>query len=108
MVDQGVPTMLHNRVVNYFNYLWMRNKGKNQHLLLNDCPTCLRAEVYLSITRPMLETVRLSFCISLVMVFISWFWICYLSFAGRYCSQGKHYKQIFNFKWHITQLETLL
>ena len=57
MADQHVPKTLKHRVVDYYDYLWLRNKGVVIKALLKDCPPCMKAEVALSITNTMLTSV---------------------------------------------------
>ena len=55
MVDQDVPRPLQQRVISYFDYLWIRNKGVDIKELCSDAPVCLAAELYLEVARPMFE-----------------------------------------------------
>lgn len=49
MKDMKLNSKLRNRVISYFDYLWMRNKGVDQHTLLRDAPFCLQTELALHI-----------------------------------------------------------
>lgn len=49
MKDMKLNSKLRNRVISYFDYLWMRNKGVDQYTLLRDAPPCLQAELALYI-----------------------------------------------------------
>ncbi|XP_071851243.1 uncharacterized protein [Apostichopus japonicus] len=49
MKDMKLNSKLRNRVISYFDYLWMRNKGVDQHTLLRDAPFCLQTELALNI-----------------------------------------------------------
>ena len=51
------------RLMNYFSYLWNRNKGINAKALFNDLPTSMRADVAVLIGRQMFEKVCLSVCL---------------------------------------------
>ena len=59
MEDLQVPRILQKRVTDYHKYVWARNRGKDVKVLFQDAPYCLQAEVYLEITRDMLENVCL-------------------------------------------------
>ena len=74
MEDQHVPKTLRHRVISYFGHLWLRTKGVEIQSMFEDCPRCLLAEVSLTITRPMLETV----CISMQDV------LFYVSYWSKY------------------------
>ena len=57
MADQLVPKTLRHRVLDYYDYLWVRNKGVVIKSLFRDCPACMMADVALSITETMLKSV---------------------------------------------------
>ena len=57
MADQKVPPNLQKRVINSYNYIWVRNRGHDVKRLFSDAPYCLQSEVYLAVTRDMLENV---------------------------------------------------
>ena len=59
MEDLQVPRILQKRVTDYHKYVWARNRGKDVKVLFQDAPYCLQAEVYMEITRDMLENVCL-------------------------------------------------
>jgi len=59
MEDQAVPWSLQHRVISYFDYLWMRNKGVDIKSLFHDCPSCLKSELFLEIARPMFKAISL-------------------------------------------------
>jgi voltage-gated potassium channel len=53
--DRDAPQQLSDRVRNYYDYLWARDKGQNDAELLNDLPGPLRLDVMLHITRNILQ-----------------------------------------------------
>ncbi|CAH1786243.1 unnamed protein product [Owenia fusiformis] len=57
LVDQGVTSSLQNRVISYYDYLWTRNKGVDVKTNLMDCPEPFLAEIYLSLTKCMIDTI---------------------------------------------------
>ena len=57
MQDQHVKKDMQKHVIDYHNYVWARNRGKDVKVLFQDAPYCLQADVYLEITRDMLENV---------------------------------------------------
>ena len=59
MKDLQIPADVQKRVIDYHNYVWARNRGKDVKVLFQDAPYCLQAEVYMEITRDMLENVCL-------------------------------------------------
>ncbi|XP_022094111.1 uncharacterized protein LOC110981133 isoform X3 [Acanthaster planci] len=59
MKDMRLNSKLRNRVVSYFDYLWMRNKGVDQHTLFKDAPFCLQTEIGLAVYEKSLKKVPL-------------------------------------------------
>ncbi|XP_071795542.1 uncharacterized protein [Asterias amurensis] len=59
MKDMKLNGKLRNRVVAYFDYLWMRNKGIDQHGLFKDAPFCLQTEIGLAVNENNLKKVPL-------------------------------------------------
>ena len=57
MDDQEVPRSLKDKIIDYFDYLWKRNEGENIKLLLRDAPSTLLAELYVSLTKNMINQV---------------------------------------------------
>ena len=62
--EEQLPSCLQTRVMNFFDYLWLRNKGADrQQELLADMPSCMQAELFLTITQQLIRHVRkTSFC----------------------------------------------
>eukprot|EP01135_Chromosphaera_perkinsii_P004900 Nk52_evm5s304 gene=Nk52_evmTU5s304 len=57
--DQGVAEGLQKRIIKYYEYLWMRNRGVDGVDLFNDMPMTLRAEVSLGINAEVISKVPL-------------------------------------------------
>ena len=64
MKEQHLSSVMHRRVLRFFDYLWARNKGADQRTLLSDMPYCMQAEVSLAITEFLLKTVSEAFSTS--------------------------------------------
>ncbi len=64
MKEQHLSSVMHRRVLGFFDYLWARNKGADQRTLLSDMPYCMQAEVSLAITEFLLKTVSEAFSTS--------------------------------------------
>lgn len=54
-----IPEHLQNRVRSYFDYVWARNKGLDEQLILEELPQPLRVDLRLFLHRQVLETVPL-------------------------------------------------
>ena len=59
MKEQQLPSALKHRVLDFFEYLWVRNKGTDRKSLLSDMPYCMQAEVSLATTESLLRKVLL-------------------------------------------------
>ena len=59
MKEQQLPSALKHRVLDFFEYLWVRNKGTDRQSLLSDMPYCMQAEVSLATTESLLRKVLL-------------------------------------------------
>lgn len=59
MTEQHFTSGLQKRVVHFFDYLWVRNKGVNRESLLVDMPSCMQAEVSLATTESLIKEVKL-------------------------------------------------
>ena len=46
------------RVMDFFDYLWVRNKGTDRQTLLADMPYCMQAEVSMATTEPLMRNVK--------------------------------------------------
>ncbi len=57
MKEQHFSSVIRRRVLDFFDYLWVRNKGTHRQSLLADMPYCLRAEVSLATTELLLKNV---------------------------------------------------
>ena len=57
MKEQHLPSTLKHRVLDFFEYLWVRNKGTDRRNLLSDLPYCMQAEVSLATTEDLLKKV---------------------------------------------------
>ena len=57
MTEQHLPGKLKGRVLKFFNYLWVRNKGVDRRSLFDDMPSCMLAEVSLATTEQLLKEV---------------------------------------------------
>ena len=57
MKEQHLPSVLKHRVLDFFEYLWVRNKGTDRTNLLSDLPYCMQAEVSLATTESLLKKV---------------------------------------------------
>jgi len=50
MKDQNMPLSLQQRVVNFFQYIWRRNRGSRNENIFVDLPPCLHGEFCLELT----------------------------------------------------------
>ncbi len=57
MNEQQLSGKLRSRVLRFFDYLWVRNKGVNRRSLFDDMPSCMLAEVSLATTERLLKEV---------------------------------------------------
>ena len=57
MREQHLSSTLQNRVLKYFDYLWVRNKGVDRQSLFKDIPSCMQAEVSLATTEELIKSV---------------------------------------------------
>ena len=57
MREQHLSSALQNRVLKYFDYLWVRNKGVDRQSLFKDIPSCMQAEVSLATTEELIKSV---------------------------------------------------
>ena len=62
MREQHLSSIMQQRVVKFFDYLWVRNKGIDRKSLLADMPYCMQAEVSLATTEPLLRNVMVVYC----------------------------------------------
>ncbi|XP_077978719.1 uncharacterized protein LOC144434138 [Glandiceps talaboti] len=59
MHDQGLPSKLQKKVVSYYDYIWMRNKGVDIKNLLKDSPSCMHAAIWLGANEHLLKKVAM-------------------------------------------------
>jgi CRP-like cAMP-binding protein len=57
MMQQNVSPAIESRVLNYFNYVWAANGGKDIQQVLDLLPDSLRSEVSIHLTRSLVERV---------------------------------------------------
>ena len=57
MKDQKLSSLIQHRVLGFFDYLWIRNKGTNPQFLLSDMPYCMQSEVSLATTERLISQV---------------------------------------------------
>ncbi|XP_066276868.1 uncharacterized protein [Branchiostoma lanceolatum] len=55
MKDQDVPQDLRHKVVNYYDYIWLRNRGVDVSTLFLEAPRCLQEDVSYSMTKEYLD-----------------------------------------------------
>ena len=65
MREQHFSSGLQNRVLHFFDYLWIRNKGAGRQSLLEDMPSCMQAEVSLATTERLIKQACHSLSLSL-------------------------------------------
>ena len=58
MKQQKLSSPVQGRVINFFDYLWVRNKGTDPHTLLADMPYCMQSEVSLATTESLIKQVH--------------------------------------------------
>ena len=58
MHEQQLSSLMKHRVLDFFNYLWVRNNGTDRQTLLADMPYCMQAEVSMATTEPLMRNVR--------------------------------------------------
>lgn len=58
MKQQKLPSAVQGRVLNFFDYLWVRNKGTDPQVLLGDMPYCMQSEVSLATTETLIKKVQ--------------------------------------------------
>ena len=61
MHEQHLSSVMRRRVLDFFDYLWVRNKGTDRQSLLSDMPYCMQAEVSLATTESLLRNVTREF-----------------------------------------------
>ena len=62
MREQQLCSLTQQRVMDFFDYLWVKNNGTDRQTLLADMPYCMRAEVSMATTEPLMRNVR-SICV---------------------------------------------
>ena len=67
MHEQQLSSMMQQRVLDFFDYLWVRNKGTERQTLFADMPYCMQAEVSLATTEPLMRNVRTAIYCNLIL-----------------------------------------
>ena len=62
MKQHKLSSVVQSRVLNFFDYLWVRNKGTDPQILLEDMPYCMQSEVSLATTESLIKQVCISSC----------------------------------------------
>ena len=57
MKENHLTSSIQNRVLHFFEYLWVRNKGADRRSLFSDMPYCMQAEVSLATVENLLKKV---------------------------------------------------
>jgi len=57
--SRRVTPELNQQVRNYYDYIWVRFRGMNERNLLGDLPTPIRLEIFLQLTRELIDKVPL-------------------------------------------------
>ena len=58
MHEQQLSSLTQQRVMDFFDYLWVKNNGTDRQTLLADMPYCMQAEVSIATTEPLMRNVR--------------------------------------------------
>ena len=58
MQEKRLSSHMKQRVKDFFDFLWKRNKGIDKKTILDDIPYCLEAEVMMVVTKPLMTNVR--------------------------------------------------
>ena len=58
MREQQLSSLTQQRVMDFFDYLWVKNNGTDRQTLLADMPYCMQAEVSMATTEPLMRNVR--------------------------------------------------
>ena len=66
MTEQHLSGKLQKRVLKFFDYLWVRNKGADRRSLFDDMPSCMLAEVSLATTEKLFKEVNVHVMIQYV------------------------------------------
>jgi len=59
MLDQNIPGTLQNRVMNFYEFIWNKNKGIEHSTLFYDMPLCMNGELCLGMIKDILYAVPL-------------------------------------------------
>lgn len=59
MSDQDIPEALQNRVMNFYEFIWNKNKGIDHSTLFYDMPLCMSGELCLGMVKDILYSVPL-------------------------------------------------
>ncbi|XP_068721896.1 uncharacterized protein [Montipora capricornis] len=59
MSDQNIPKALQNRVMNFYDFIWDKNKGIDHGTLFYDMPVCMNGELCLEMVKDIIYAVPL-------------------------------------------------
>ncbi|XP_068704187.1 uncharacterized protein [Montipora foliosa] len=59
MSDQNIPKALQNRVMNFYDFIWDKNKGIDHGTLFYDMPVCMKGELCLEMVKEIIYAVPL-------------------------------------------------
>ena len=58
MHEQELSSPMQQRVMDFFDYLWVKNNGTDRQTLLTDLPYCMQADVSMATIEPLMRNVR--------------------------------------------------
>jgi hypothetical protein len=58
MHEQQISPPMKQRVVDFFDYLWIKNNGTERQTLLTDMPYCMQADVSMATIEPLMRNAR--------------------------------------------------
>lgn len=89
MKQQNLSSSVQGRVLNFFDYLWIRNKGTDPQVLLEDMPYCMQSEVSLATTESLIKQVHYNTEIHAVKVmeYCEPFCVTYACYGLWHCSR---------------------
>ena len=77
MHEQHLSSTLQNKVLKYFDYLWVCNKGVDCQSLFKDIPSCMQVEVSLDTTEELIKSVSTVLHATVnILVIESFLWFC--------------------------------
>ena len=57
MHEQQLSSPMQQRVMDFFDYLWVKNNGTDRQTLLTDLPYCMQADVSMATIEPLMRSV---------------------------------------------------